>query len=313
MSTTIDSNLTVFCEQQQISSSHFGSICTLIYITRQAKLHGLPLRADRLASRSGGQVAGLHQGAVRAILDDYGVTYDSLGEAGRTNPGSLSYALAYASLLNSWPNLDRQSLAVIERWWVQRLPSRPDAGAFRLHWRPNSSVRWAVADLLAQMDRRAVNGTAAAQQKAWLAGMAAALLTLPLSPSSHPEPPPRFEIINDSYDLQVTCTSSIIYATFFASHTLLDALCLHLRRRRRKLIVTLDQHTSVVNQVLDEANLSRFVEVLSIEQWLAVHVYGTAGNSAAEQQRRIAAVIKQYRHLRESFLSLPKLVLRVKQ
>ena len=142
MSTTIDFNLTVFCEQQQISSSHFGSICTLIYITRQAKLHGLPLRADRLASRSGGQVAGLHQGAVRAILDDYGVTYDSLGEAGRTNPGSLSYALAYASLLNSWPNLDRQSLAVIERWWVQRLPSRPDAGAFRLHWRPNSSVRW---------------------------------------------------------------------------------------------------------------------------------------------------------------------------
>lgn len=229
MSTTIHTNLTAFCEQQQIKASHFGSVCTLIYITRRARRDGLPLRLDWLASRRGGQVAGLHQGAVRAILDEYGMAYEPLGEAGRTNPGSLAYAIAYASFLNAWPDLDRQSLAVIERC--------------------------------------------------------------------------------DSYDLQVTCSSAIVFATFFPNNALLHTLRVHLRRRRRKLIVTLDQHTPVINQVIDEAHFSRFVDVLSIEQWLMVYLGGAAGTPANEQGRRIETLIQQYGHLRQVFTALPKLAL----
>ena len=309
--TAIQSRLAAFCEQQQIRDHHFGSICTLIYITRQAKLFGLPLRVDRLASRRGGQVAGLYPEAVHAILDDYGVVHEMLGEAGRTNPGSLAHATAYASFLNQWPDLDRQSLSAIERWWVQRLPPRPDAGALRLHWRPNGSVRWAVAGLLAQINRRAPRGQAVAQQKIWLAGMAAALLTLPL-PVGKEQEPPCIEIINDSGDLQVTCAHSIVFATYFPGSALLDTLRFHLRRRKRKLIVTLDQHTPVINQVLDEAGLSRFVEVLGIEQWLAVYIHGAADHSTDGQQHRVEEVVERYRQLRDSFLALPKLVLRVK-
>jgi hypothetical protein len=313
---TIQSRLSAFCEQQQIGDNHFGSICTLIYITRRARRHGLPLRPDRLASRHGGQVAGLHQGAVRAILDEYGVTYESLGEAGRTNPSSLSHALAYASFLNQWPDLDRQSLSIIERWWVERLPPRPDAGAFRLHWRRTFSMHWVVADLLAQMNRCAGIDRTATQQKAWIAGMAAALLALPM-PASKEQDYPRFEIIHGNGDLQVTCADSVVFVTCFPSSALLDTLRLQLRRRKRTLIVTLDQHTAVINQVLNEANLDQLIEVLSIEQWLAMYVYGyvhgAGDNSAGEQQRRIERVIWQYEHLRESFPSLPKLVLRVRQ
>lgn len=94
MPTIIESSLTAFQEQQQIPNDNFGAICTMIFVTCQARRYGLPLTREFLTSQYGGQVAGLHRNAIAAILADYNVPHGFLGEAGRTNASSLRHAIA---------------------------------------------------------------------------------------------------------------------------------------------------------------------------------------------------------------------------
>lgn len=79
---------------QEFASSHKflgskGPLCVALVITRMAVKQGLPLDAGKWVTAAQGQVLGLGQGAVQAILEDYGIPKVLAAEGGRTSRGSM--------------------------------------------------------------------------------------------------------------------------------------------------------------------------------------------------------------------------------
>ncbi len=62
-------------------------LCVALVITQHAKNMGLPLDPDKLITEGGGQVLGLGQGAVQAILNRHQIKRVLASEGGRTSRG----------------------------------------------------------------------------------------------------------------------------------------------------------------------------------------------------------------------------------
>ncbi|MGJ0393438.1 MAG: hypothetical protein ACR650_11975 [Methylocystis sp.] len=108
-----------------------GRLCVLLFVANRLKLAQRPFSIGPLLTEQGGQISGLNGQSVRAILVTLGIDISlrMLGEAGRTNRGSIRTA----ELLIAWLNkraeiegIDAGELQFLERTLGQHIASLLD-------------------------------------------------------------------------------------------------------------------------------------------------------------------------------------------
>lgn len=284
----INAALVEFCRREGIHLDSYSAVCALLFVTRKARRLGLPLLPQQLVAHSGAQVAGLHASAVRAILLEHGVQYPHLGEAGRTTTSNVAYANAYAVMLNEWVGLDDSTLQAMEAWWIDHLPARPLAPTVTLRWRTHKSSAWLAHDLLAQIRRKVRSESCRSTSRFLLAGLAAALLTYQHKLSTGTEALAGFSVPTDTRQgIQVSLADITAIVSDFPGESTFDSIREIYRQRRCPLLIVPQDAVAASIQAVASAGLGETVDVLSIEQWLAVV---TCDFGAGRQTRRGHAV-----------------------
>jgi hypothetical protein len=82
------------------------------------------------------------------------------------------------------------------------------------------------------------------------------------------------------------------------------------QRGRQVLVVTGKQHIDVIDQVLATANLNRYVDVLTIEQWFVILTYRTGSCQNAMRREALGELIATYNRIAGSLtqIEMPRLV-----
>lgn len=94
-------NLDSFLAESQINS--VGRLCVLIFVANKLPQQNYPFGISSIVTKKGGQIRGLSGASVRKILLSHGITVPAevLGEAGRTNRGSVGDAQKFIDWLNT--------------------------------------------------------------------------------------------------------------------------------------------------------------------------------------------------------------------
>jgi len=95
---TVEVELLKFRDEKSIKSK--GALAVVLQISRLARNKGLPLNAEKLLTKGGGQVLGLSKDNVQSILADYGISQILAEEGGRTSRGSIAIMQQYVLFLN---------------------------------------------------------------------------------------------------------------------------------------------------------------------------------------------------------------------
>jgi hypothetical protein len=289
----INAALVEFCRSEGIRVDSYSAVCALLFVTRKARRLGLPLLPQQLIARSGAQVAGLHAGAVRTILREHGVQYQHLGEAGRTTTSNAAYATAYASMLNEWVGLDDSTLQSIEAWWIDHLPARALVPSVKLRWRTRKSSSWLAHDLLAQVSRKVRPESCRSTSRLLVAGLAAALLTYRHKLNTGTDELADILVAADSrQEIQVSLAGTTAIVSDFPSQSTFGSIREIHRQRRCPLLIVPQDAVDGSLHAITSAGLSETVDVLSIEQWLAI---ATCDFGTGRQTRR-GQVIEEIVH-----------------
>lgn len=104
---SIHSELDAFLTENQIDS--VGRLCVLLYVADRLTGLRCPYTISDIVTEKGGQVRGLSGPSVRKILASHGITVSAavLGEAGRTNRGSVRNAEKFIEWLNGQFNANK--------------------------------------------------------------------------------------------------------------------------------------------------------------------------------------------------------------
>lgn len=121
MNPELESALQEYCHRCDVKPTNRGTACVLLFTTRYAREHGLPVDASSLRSRNGGQVARFSFRSVNRILAEYSPEWVDLGEAGRTNLANVWRAEQYLALLNQLHEDGIADLRELEGWWADRV------------------------------------------------------------------------------------------------------------------------------------------------------------------------------------------------
>jgi hypothetical protein len=97
----MNSNLDSFLVESHINS--MGRLCVLIFVANKLPQQNYPFGISSIVTKKGGQIRGLSGASVRKILLSHGITVpvEFLGEAGRTNRGSVGDAQKFIDWLNT--------------------------------------------------------------------------------------------------------------------------------------------------------------------------------------------------------------------
>jgi hypothetical protein len=212
-------------------------------------------------------------------------------------------------LLNGHTDLDHRNLAHIEQWWVAHLPTRPPIPPLKLRWQVSRSAAWMVGDLLAQLQRR-YRQSWRSEYKIVIAGLTAALLWQEYNKNIDAELPLISELPGGQQDLEVRWASSSAFVTHFPAAALLHNIEEQRRRRRHVFVVTCNESLNVINQGLAEANLQQHVNVLAIEQWLAIIPHHLGLDDDARYGETVRELVAAYNRIADSLdlIAMPRLV-----
>jgi hypothetical protein len=123
--------------------SRKAPLCVALVVTQHARRMGLPLNADALLTKAGGQVLGPGKDAVEAVLSCHRITRVLAAKGGRTSRGSISNMRKYVAFLNSLAAAGSVDLDAVEAFWIERVHEFFSAKPWALPRRCPLPKRWA--------------------------------------------------------------------------------------------------------------------------------------------------------------------------
>ncbi len=305
----LNAQLEKFEIEESINSK--GPLCVVLVVTRTANKQEPPYVAENFLTPQGGQVSGLGRAAVQAILEDYGIIRVLAEEGGRTSRGSINRMRAYLDLLNSLNAEGLLDFRAIEKWWIQRVKAYFAAKPFRLKIDPSKSLRNMISELIeAAFDRqRECRGTMIAG--AVMQHLVGAKLELAL-PDGHLEHN-GFSVADApggrKGDFLIGDTA--IHVTTAPSEALIRKCSDNLNENLRPLIITTENGAGGADALAKNADLADRIDILEIEQFVAVNVYEWSRFENAQRPVSIRELMATYNRIVEQVETDPSLRIKV--
>jgi hypothetical protein len=283
-----------------------GPLCVALVVTDHAR-RKLPLDPRALKAESGGQVLGLGRSAVQGILKKYGIARVLASEGGRTSRGSIANMEKYVALLNDLYDKKLADLDAIERFWIDRVREFFAAKPLSIRLDPSRGLRAVISDVLTQAEARQKESSGTQYAGAVLQHLVGARLDCALEKGA---------VSHHCFSAADSATARtgdffigdvVIHVTTSPSEALLEKCVDNLSDGYRPLIVTTKRGLPVAEGWAQGRGIADRLDVLEIEQFLAMSLY-ERGKFAVEGRRTaIAELVDRYNRIIDEVETDPSL------
>jgi hypothetical protein len=274
-------------------------------ITRQAIKNGLPLDADTLLTKKGGQVAALGRSQVQAVLADYGIVQVLAEEGGRTSRGSIDNMRLYVSFLNEL-NPDLEALQYMEFLWVENVRAFFAKKPFRLRFDASKSMRAIVKDLLRQAEKRQKEAPGTTYVGTVLQHLVGAKLdVLTDGKVAHHGANAADEQSGRAGDFLLDDVA--VHVTVFPTEALMRKCLENLNSGLRPVIMTREKGLQAAEGIAEQLNVADRIDVFDAEQFLAGNFYELGKFEKIKREFDARRIIEKYNALIEQYETDPSL------
>ena len=299
------SRLLRFAKDTEITTK--GPLSMVLVITRRASEGAPPFDEAGFVTKKGGQVAGLGEGAVQAILEDHGVGRVLAKEGGRTSRGNMGRMRSYLQFLNELSVCGLLDFDSIEAWWVERVREYFAAQPLVLRADQAVSLRHVIADLMrAAYDRQAeCPGTMVAG--AVMQHLVGAKLEMCFPDMAIERR--GFSVADESAGegADFAVGDAAIHVTTAPTPALLAKCAANLANGLRPVIVTTRKGAYAAEAFASDVGVVDRVDVLDIEQFVATNVYEWSGFQQANRAASLAELVSTYNDIVETCETDPSL------
>ena len=291
----LHNRLADFCDHFDIRTK--GPLCVALVVTQHARKLGLPLQADQLLTRQGGQVRGLGRNAVQTILHRHGITRLLAAEGGRTSRGSINNMRQYVDFLN---DLHRNALAdldEIESFWIERVREFFAAQPLKIRLDPSKALRTVVHDVLTQAHERQHESTGTNYEGAVLQHLVGAKLVCTFGPGS---------VHHNSFSTSDSQTrrpgdfllgTAAIHVTTSPSEAVIDRCKQNLDAGLQPVLITTRRGLAVAEGLAHNSGYADRVEFFEIEQFVAANLCETAQFEAPNRRVAVTDLVDRYNEI----------------
>lgn len=303
---TLVEKLTEYKTHNRITTK--GPLAVVLFVTRKARQEGLPLDASTMKAGSAGQVAGLSKSAVQAILADYGIFRTLAAEGGRTSRGSIKNMEEYVAFLNTLHAQGEADLDTIEQWWSDQVRAFFASKPFTLKLDLGASISSTIQDLLGQAEHRQRENPGTMYAGAMLQHLVGANLQL-LMGEDHPLEHHGFSVADapTGRSGDFFCGTTSIHVTTSPGELLMEKCKDNLRSGCRPIIITISNRILAARQLAEMKEIAQQVEILDIEQVIAVNLYHWSRFDTAKQRTVLEQMITIYNQLVDAHETDPSL------
>lgn len=194
-----------------------------------------------------------------------------------------------------------------ERFWVERVKEFFAAKPFKFKVDATLSLRAAVRDLLQQARERQAETPGQRYEGSMLQHLVGAKLDLVLGKGvvRHHSVAEADQAERRAGDF--TPGDVAIHVTTHAGEALMARCAENLEAGLRPLIITIPTRAAAADAALEEAGIAHRVDVLDIEQFLAVNLHERALFAKSGQRPKVAQLIERYNELIEAYERDPAL------
>lgn len=291
----IEEHLRRFIEQNSVAGK--GALCVMLVITRHAIENGLPLNPADLVVEGKGQVLGLGKARVQSILKDHGITRVLAEEGGRTSRGSLGLMEKYTAFLNGLQREGLADMALVEKWWIERVKLHFSAKGFTLHYDPSKSLKFIVEDIIEQAVKRQKASSGTMYAGAVLQHMVGAKLSLVLPGQSIERR--GFSVADGptegSGDFEID--DVVIHVTTTPSEALLRKCRRNIDTGKRPIIITHADGVAGAVSLAKGLGIEQRVDVVEAGQFIATNLYELSLFKAANRKLTVEKFIERYNEI----------------
>lgn len=288
-----------FKDDQAISSK--GRLSQMVYLSRVARLHGLPLVASDWLTGGGGQVKGASGGAVQRILREYGIARTLSSEGGRTSRGSIGYTEGYIQLLNDLQARGLANTPQIEKWWIDRVVDFFNASPFLARFDPSKNLSAVISNLIEQATerQREMPGTKVVGTMLQHLVGAKLELCLPAGAVTHHNSSTADAPGGRAGDFLVG--SAAIHVTTAPSDAVMNKCAENLRAGNlHPIVVTIYERLAAARQIAEMVGIADRVEILDVEQFLATNLLELGGFAGSQRRTKLEELLAKYNDIIES-------------
>jgi len=273
----------------------------MVYLSRIAREHPLPLSAVDWLTVGGGQVKGAGGGAAQRVLREYGIVRTLSSEGGRTSRGSIGYTEAYITLLNELHVSGIADTAQIEKWWIDQVRDFFNASPFQARFDPSKNLRAVIADLLEQAGsrQREMPGTKVVGTMLQHLVGAKLELCLPAGSVTHHNSSAADAPGGRAGDFVVQ--NAAIHVTMAPGEALMKKCADNLRTGNlHPIVVTTYERIEAARQSADMIGIADRVEILDVEQFVATNLLELGRFATTERRVKFAELVENYNRIIET-------------
>jgi hypothetical protein len=300
----IDKSLAKFAKDENFTNK--GPLCVALIVTKHAIKKGLPLEAEDLLTKSGGQVVGLGKSSVQSILKSHGIKSVLAEEGGRTSRGSVGNMRKYVEFLNKLNPQAEQDLHAIEAWWISRVKKHFAGKPFTLRFDASKSLRSVIRDLFAQAEKRQAKSSGYTIVGTMLQHLVGAKLNLLLDKKiEHHGASVADRVSNREGDFLIEDVA--IHVTTTPGEALIRKCQSNLNAGFKPVIITTDKGVAAAEVLAGTAGISDRVDVFDAEQFLAGNLYELGKFKQIGRKATADQLIEEYNKIIESCETDPSL------
>lgn len=303
---SVQTRLAELCREQP-KFLNKGGLSVALVVTRLARSEGLPLVADNLRTKGGGQVRGMGRFAVQKILADHGITKVLAEEAGRTSRGTVALMESYVDVLNDCGKGGELDFDLVEAWWIEKVLAHFAKQGPKFKFDPALSLRSNIDGLLSQARALQANGNGATYVGTMLQHLVGAKLDLVLGQGAVEHHGANVADGPTARPGDFLLDKVSIHVTMAPSEALVRKCLANLDDGLKPVIITLSERLDLAHGLLVNAGLERRVDVLDVLQFLTANIYEHSLFKVSASRQVLANLLVRYNALVQMYETDPGL------
>ena len=310
MEPTLQNALTAFTVKKRFKGK--GSLCVALVVTHHAKSVGLPLNADALVTKGGGQVLGLGKNAVQSILKQHGIERVLAAEGGRTSRGSLGKMREYVSFLNQLgEGIDLDS---VETYWVKQIKAFFAAHPFKITLDASRGLRSVVRNVVEQaIDRQKEFGGGTYYAGTVLQHLVGAKLDCALGQGKFKHNSVSTADAPGGREGDFLVGDVVIHVTKSPGEAVIERCRDNLNDGYRPMLVTMASGLLVAQELAKNKGIEERIDIFEVEQFVALNLYELGQFEGAGRRTALIDLVTRYNDIVVKWETDPSLKIELKQ
>jgi hypothetical protein len=285
-----------------------GPLSVALVVTDHAKNLGLPLNPTALVTDGGGQVLGLGNAKVQAILARHNIVRTLAREAGRTSRGSIRNMEKYVTFLNQEAEEDGNlDLDQIETFWVDQVRAFFASKPFSLRLDGTLGLRAVVRNLMAQAEERQKEMPGTMFLGTMMQHMVGAKLDLLLGTGVVEQHGSNENDEGEGRTGDFDTGDVSIHVSTAPSEALIRKCAANLDVARKPIIVTTKKGTIVAEGLAENAGIGERVDIVEFEQFIATNIYELGRFVPEQRSLKITELLQCYNSIVDAHETDPSL------